>query len=729
MSILKVKKSNENLSQKLNVFVADVNFIGQENQGSSSEVDPTQAMGHTVQSAPTPSSQSYQVHQNPDQSSKYSSTSSTQANLSSPQMVSSQTQTPIWNELTPETLSYIVSHLVIRMNEQKVTKTKPLSEPTCEHMNAMGLNDITNMIVNNHNNQCTWTGIKLAPNAVDVTVDLMPSILDHVKNTEHMNVPARISQQAGGIKQKELSSLKRSKRHQAHSRSKTKKARLPLLKLKPQSSCPLDKRKGTKKDCAPGSSNVHNVNNDNISEDAKNESDIKNDHSVDEGENFVSELAIGETLQIGGDETVGNKGENDDEDNDFVDISLIDMSDINNGDNTNVAEKNQDSGELDFPTLGLTIDDSMIDKTPQTAADASKNVDTERAQIAAENADGEKQKDGNDDNIPAKDVDESVNLLAAQWQLHQLTNENQQKPGKKERGFKCNHCHEVFLSQWKLRKHLPTHLSREIYLCPYCSKVCRSVLSLKKHKRIHEAAPSYHCNVCGGAFRTKLDLRNHMTKEHKIVEKHVCNICGVVYKNASTLRDHMNQHSGRSELLCDQCGKSFARPQLLRLHKSRHDMKTKPKDFKCNTCPKAYATKDALQTHIRLTHIKERNHTCSVCGKKFFYRYQMEIHENIHKGIMQHNCKFCNKGFVKKSSLVAHEMMHVGNRPFECRYCKKGFASQYYCSKHELIHTRKLELKFPCSLCNFRFKTKEECAEHEKKHSIVKDHDYGNNGT
>ena len=125
----------------------------------------------------------------------------------------------------------------------------------------------------------------------------------------------------------------------------------------------------------------------------------------------------------------------------------------------------------------------------------------------------------------------------------------------------------------------------------------------------------------------------------------------------------MKNHSkGALPYECQECGKSFADPQSLRIHNYVHYPELKParkkprnlETYECIECVKTYKEKRSLEIHIDM----------------------------IHKGIKRHKCEYCAKEFGRRWGLQAHLMIHTGEMPFKCEYCGLGFRDKRYMVKH-----------------------------------------------
>lgn len=66
-----------------------------------------------------------------------------------------------------------------------------------------------------------------------------------------------------------------------------------------------------------------------------------------------------------------------------------------------------------------------------------------------------------------------------------------------------------------------------------------------------------------------------------------------------------------------------------------------------------------LRRHKRHIHEQIRNHTCEICGDKFFRAEHLKNHRKRHLE-PQLKCEFCGRGFKLKCDLVRHTTIHTG---------------------------------------------------------------------
>ncbi|KAJ1654563.1 DNA-binding transcription factor [Dispira simplex] len=89
---------------------------------------------------------------------------------------------------------------------------------------------------------------------------------------------------------------------------------------------------------------------------------------------------------------------------------------------------------------------------------------------------------------------------------------------------------------------------------------------------------------------------------------------------------------------------------------------------------------------------RSRSYPCLVegCGKLFYQRAHLKIHERSHTGFRPYKCPFegCDKSFTQLGNLKTHERKHTGERPYKCAYsgCGKAFSQLGNLRTHERTH-------------------------------------------
>ncbi|KAL0839068.1 hypothetical protein ABMA28_017052 [Loxostege sticticalis] len=132
------------------------------------------------------------------------------------------------------------------------------------------------------------------------------------------------------------------------------------------------------------------------------------------------------------------------------------------------------------------------------------------------------------------------------------------------------------------------------------------VLKPKSHKR-------FPCWECSATFTTKNNLIAHENM-HNGVRPYCCDQCPRAYTSASALTRHLKIHSDQ-QFICDHCNASFKIKAALVAHLDTHAPIPK---HACTLCPQRYATKNALNHHVRRVHLQlPMPCACQVCPKRY----------------------------------------------------------------------------------------------------------------
>lgn len=111
-------------------------------------------------------------------------------------------------------------------------------------------------------------------------------------------------------------------------------------------------------------------------------------------------------------------------------------------------------------------------------------------------------------------------------------------------------------------------------------------------------------------------------------------------------------------------------------------------------------------SHQRRNHEEKRSHPCTLCGKGFIYKKELERHvNNVHKNIRKFVCEVCGMAFKMIGHLNYHSRSHTGERPNSCNICSKSFRrpgelknhlvmvhkANYRGKYRERVHKRRIE--------------------------------------
>jgi KRAB domain-containing zinc finger protein len=215
---------------------------------------------------------------------------------------------------------------------------------------------------------------------------------------------------------------------------------------------------------------------------------------------------------------------------------------------------------------------------------------------------------------------------------------------------------------------------------------------MEKHARLHlaeerRANPRFRCDACGRRFEFQNKLQRHVQLEHGSEAVFKCTQCGKAFKTLSSVHYHMRLHTGE-------------RP------------------YHCDKCPKAYATGNRLNNHIKRMHSGNlrRDHTCEVCGKMFEHNSTLMMHRNAHFADSRtERCHICGWSTYSKGSLKKHLRSHTDNKPFVCSECGKRFAHKPVLLVHMESHNPD-RTRLDCPLCNKSYVTDRSLKTHLLRH-------------
>ena len=221
---------------------------------------------------------------------------------------------------------------------------------------------------------------------------------------------------------------------------------------------------------------------------------------------------------------------------------------------------------------------------------------------------------------------------------------------------KCDICELVFNHRSHLNKHVSTvHEVNKV--CELCFIDCKSRKELKEHIiKNHQIGKQKCCPHCEKTFRDIDKLKFHIDLNHPEhgEKKHLCTVCGKGFMFMSSCRIHeVNQHE---KFPCHICGKQLSRKFALVDHlSSAHNFE--PNEHVCEICGYSTLSKQTLQKHKRIKHIRKNFHKCPHCEKQS--HELAAIHVHIDSKHPDHDkktvfCDHCSKSFIFAASLTKH---------------------------------------------------------------------------
>jgi hypothetical protein len=239
----------------------------------------------------------------------------------------------------------------------------------------------------------------------------------------------------------------------------------------------------------------------------------------------------------------------------------------------------------------------------------------------------------------------------------------------------CTICSKTFTSKAKHKMHFLQH--QRTFQCGYCDfsidhkqleNFNESFTIMTNHRKVNhpEHYQKYLCDICGCGLAARRNLLLHKASVHNIVTSATrmkCPHCDVVLPSKCRYATHVRRYHPQ-HLPCNVagCDKVVASRASLTAHKRIVHTLAVNKKFVCTYegCNHACATNGRLQTHIRQTHLRQRNFHCDFpeCGKGFFSPYNLMVHKRVHSNEKPLQCPHCHYRAAQQNSMNWHMKKH-----------------------------------------------------------------------
>lgn len=203
-------------------------------------------------------------------------------------------------------------------------------------------------------------------------------------------------------------------------------------------------------------------------------------------------------------------------------------------------------------------------------------------------------------------------------------------------------CPECGVSCLNIGKHLNGNGRPSIHPamgCKTCYLILPTKCALKIHNRIHSQSPPFKCPDCGKDFTAWTEFYAHLKYS-----------CGHL---AKCIR-----------FMCISCKEHFPTQDIL----GNHIKMTHSRDvYKCQFCPVAFYSIEALQKHTPEKHPNEEcilqthHKQCSICTKKVVplekFNAHMEHHiKSSNTMVYGYKCPMCTLTYSNKMAFVIHQI-------------------------------------------------------------------------
>ncbi|XP_023337615.1 zinc finger protein 25 isoform X2 [Eurytemora carolleeae] len=322
--------------------------------------------------------------------------------------------------------------------------------------------------------------------------------------------------------------------------------------------------------------------------------------------------------------------------------------------------------------------------------------------------------------------------------------------------YQCAECSAFFPRKWSMLMHVRSHTKDKPYPCEYpeCGARFARQQNLWRHKKTHTKDINTHLQTHyrrrGARILNKIPdnrqmlpsspvhslesaLKSTSSKEYFSSENDKFNEPGQGLNTTSSVNlnikiNSVEQGNSDSSLICEKqrqdinqletrfpctvCGKVLKRRANVDIHMRLH---TGDKSYSCDKCACSYFTGSALRNHVLSKHggIKHE-FLCTICGKCFKKKANLESHITIHTGEKKYACPHCEKRFRSHSVYQNHLRFHGGKKEFVCQYCGKAFMQKSHLSRHTATHTG--VKKHICPVCFKPFIEPGDVKKHMKTH-------------
>lgn len=191
----------------------------------------------------------------------------------------------------------------------------------------------------------------------------------------------------------------------------------------------------------------------------------------------------------------------------------------------------------------------------------------------------------------------------------------------------------------------------------------------------------------------------HMRNRHtpkELREKFTCSTCDFISVCRVSLKLHEESHDPNRSICTCHCGKEFPNENRLQNHQNLSNLQDYK--FKCNLCPKFYASRNDFNNHMLMVHSALRHKICKACSKGFVTGAHLDRHMKERHGERQFLCSFegCRKILPQQKYVARRELIHSQLKNHKCDKCPAAYSHSSHLHRHQqTVHLGKFTARSP----------------------------------
>ena len=221
------------------------------------------------------------------------------------------------------------------------------------------------------------------------------------------------------------------------------------------------------------------------------------------------------------------------------------------------------------------------------------------------------------------------------------------------------------------------------------------------------------CPQCGRWFANTSSVNKHMREQcgkgMDRFEKRKCIHCNKLFRNCDKheakclrLRKKWKKPPAPVASPCEECGKVFSTPYVLKMHMDKVHNPNGPTYYNCDKCVYRTIIKRKIEEHLKEHETGLIWVTCDICGKKVKGNNKKNLLHHIdlvHKKKYAGNCDICGK---EVNDIPSHKQKMHSERKYSCHICTYSSPSNFNLRLHiSKVHLGMKELeKVQCPHCD-----------------------------